>query len=102
MIDTRNEPLMPLKEARQHPLLRLSGGRSPVFCTVLSYVRVGVRGVKLEAVSKPSGLFTSELAIERFIELLTAAEFPESRRDTPKQRKAAIDRAADYLSSHGM
>ena len=102
MIDLKHEDLMPLAAARKHRLLRMSSGREPQLATVIRWIDQGVRGLKLEAVMKPSGLFTSEQAIERFIEQLTAAKFPAAKAETPKQRRAAIDRANAVLNAAGI
>lgn len=102
-IDLLAEPLASLSQARGHPLLKMSSGRQPSFCTVLRYVQVGIKGIRLEAVTTPPGLFTTELAIVRFIERLSLGATSQSTRPpTPAQRQAAIQWAQSVLATAGM
>jgi hypothetical protein len=75
MIDLTTEDLIPLEHARRHRLLRTRHGDA-AFSTVLGYAKNGIRGITLEHVVKPSGIHTTEAAIIRFIERLTAAGNP--------------------------
>ena len=75
MIDISKEPLITLNEAARS----LPGGRPgrPLnLSTVFRWVTEGTRGVKLEAVRLGGRWYTTEEALQRFAERLTAAALP--------------------------
>jgi hypothetical protein len=97
-IDLPSENLIPLRKAAEHRLLRAKtrGGRALNFSTIWRWAMHGVRGVKLETVRVGSTLCTSEQAIIRFIERLTAG--PALAREAPlpsqiREQHAAAERA---------
>ena len=64
----------------------------------------GVRGVRLETFNVGAKRYTTEVAIERFVNATTAAAatgpMPSAR--TPRQREQAIKNAEDSLAKEGM
>lgn len=106
-IDMFNEDLMTLEEARSHRLLRKPGGKRPDFKTLVRWAKLGVRGVTLETVMKPSGYHTSEQAIVRFFERLTAPHGGGSCPNrvsppTPAQAAIAHAKAKERLKAFGI
>lgn len=98
MIDLLTEELLPLDKARRHKLALNAKGQPPCFGTILNWVENGIKGVCLESVRKPGGIYTSELALVRFLERLSMP-VPSNKSDTPSQRKKAIDHANAVLDS---
>ena len=101
MINLLEEDPISLEKARGHRLLRMRDGGPPTFNTITRWVKLGIRGVKLEAVVKPSGLYTTEAAILRFIEHLTMPPGSE-KAETPTQRRKSWERADKILKAAGM
>ena len=96
MFDVTNEKPISLEKARHLPAVSRDG-HPRHYSTVRGWVDFGIRGIKLESAEQPQGTVTSELAVLRFIERLTAAAstpaVPKSKGPTPKQREKAIARA---------
>lgn len=106
MIDISTERLMPLTEARKHRALRNPRTRKPANAsTIFRHAMYGARAVngdriKLESVKLPSGLCTSEEAIERFIARLTNPHIDTN--PTPNTRQRDVDGAVAELAAAGM
>ena len=75
----------------------------PNIATLWRWRTHGVRGVKLETILVGGRRYTSQEALERFSERITAAANgePASRR-TNRQRKAAIGQAERELNAAGI
>lgn len=100
MIDLATENVMPLAQAAKLiPSTRTPGKRLNA-CTIWRWATRGCKGTKLETLKTPGGLVTSQEAVQRFLEKLTAGEASESR--TTKQRQRDIDRAERELSAVGI
>ena len=98
MIDTSNEPLIPIREIPNH-----LPGAKPHKATVWRWVLTGVRGVKLETVLVGGRRYTNATAIERFIQATTAIANGEPvPARTSKQRERAIAAAERELAAAGI
>lgn len=95
MIDVSSETLRTLPEAAKR-LPRRRAGRPTNTATLYRWIAKGVRGVRLEAIRLGGGLVTSDEALQRFAERLTApgaaAVSPTARR---KRAIAAAERECD-------
>ena len=89
MIDTESESLISINEAPSHIPTR------PHVATVWRWIQRGVRGVKLETALIGGKRYTSQEAIQRFIEGTTAASSgqPVKRATPSRSRQAAMERA---------
>jgi len=89
-----NESRLSLSKAAKHLGVNTS--------TVWRWTLKGVRGHKLQSALVGGHRFTSHEAIGRFTQAINAGpgEAPQVR--TPKQRQAAIDRAAQRLAAVGI
>lgn len=95
-IDPHTETLIPVLKASAH-----IPGR-PHFATVWRWSTKGVRGVKLESVVVGTRRYTSEQAIQRFIEATTVAAGGQPSKVTSKQRERQIDAAEAELAALGI
>ena len=86
MIDIVNHPPLSLEQVRH-------------------WTTRGIKGIRLDYAARPSGICTTEVQVERFIEALTAAAQQVDRRpvktSTAVQRTRAVQRARDFLRSSG-
>jgi hypothetical protein len=86
MIDPAVEPLIRLADVPRLPWLpRRRKGKRLHISSVIRWVSPGLRGHRLEALRVGGCLCTSEAALRRFFEKLTADE-PEHNEPTPVQR----------------
>lgn len=81
MIDIEREHCFRLTEAPKHVPLR--NGRRVHVSTLFRWAQRGVRGCKLEAIRIGGALHTSQQALQRFAEQLTAGDQDDvTREDT--------------------
>ena len=93
------EQLVSLARAPQHLPPRRAGKR-PVPSTLYRWVKVGVRGIKLEAIQVGGTLCTSLEALQRFFDRLTDPSQPTT---TERVQRAAQQRAAAaFLDDRGV
>lgn len=102
MINLAIESPIPLSEATKHRLLTKLGraGGPPDYVTVWRWTKHGRNGVKLETVTTPRGLCTTEPAIVRFFNRLSQPVV--TRPATRKQMQAAQDRTKAMLARSGI
>ncbi len=98
-IDIDRETLFPLAELPDH-LPRGPGGKKIHVSTGIRWVRVGVRGVRLEAAALGRTLFTSREAVRRFSEALAMAR--GGLRPAHSGPSAAARRADEQLEAAGL
>ena len=97
MIDTQTERIIAIKDAPKEIPCR------PAVSTVWRWISNGVRGHKLDTVTIGGRRYTSQEAIERFIEQGTAAANGEPvHTRTAKQRARAIAQAERELAAAGI
>lgn len=98
MIDMSCESLITLREAaRLVPRRKGKTGQTVTTQTVTSWITRGKNGVRLEALSDPTGWYTSLQAVQRFLEALAA------RRVKPEPPKPVRKSwAKEYLQAEGV
>jgi len=74
-ISLDSAPLIPLTEATRY-CPRRRQGRKPHRTTLYRWATRGYRGIYLETLETPGGLFTSKEAMERFYQRLKRARHP--------------------------
>jgi hypothetical protein len=99
MIDILKDKVVPLEHAKK--LLPGKPDRSTIYRWALGD---GAHGVKLETVKVGRKRFTSEQAIQRFVDAMTAAAAgePVTVIRTNRQRRHAIKTAAARLAKAGI
>lgn len=101
MVDLANEQPVPLAHiARRVP--NSKGGRGVNVATIWRWCSRGVKGVRLETVQVGGIRMTSDEALTRFFERLTAAANGTAPQPTPARRKRAISQAAATLTEAGI
>ena len=102
MINTSLEPTFPLaKAARKHASARGDGPLNP--STLHRWRFPGIGGIRLECIKIGGVWHTSEQALQRFFEKLTAAqERPGAQQPVPAERPAKRERAAGYQTAVGV
>jgi hypothetical protein len=104
MIDLATETPIYLADVPQYLPRHPRSGKRVAIQAIYRWVRHGVRGVRLEAISIGGTLATSVQALQRFCDACTAAKLgtsaPEVR--TSKQRQRAIEAAERELSESGI
>jgi hypothetical protein len=73
-IDLRREPPVSLRDVPRLPWLRGRGGKRLHVATVHRWVTRGVHGIRLEYLQRAGTRVTTEAALLRFFDRLTAAE----------------------------
>lgn len=99
------EGLLTLTEAAKLKTLPSRGGKRPSLNTVWRWAMKGIKGVKLETVRVGNAWCTSEPAVVRFIERLTAAYRGEpvvAAGRTPSQRAKDIRATTAQLVKAGI
>ena len=101
MINTSLEPTFPLaKAARKHASSRGDGPLNP--STLHRWRFPGIGGIRLECIKIGGVWHTSEQALQRFFEKLTAAqEGPAVQQVVPAERPAKRERATGYQAAVG-
>jgi hypothetical protein len=74
MIDMRTEELLGMAEASKR--LPVRAGKTPHPAMLIRWAKIGVRGVRLEAIRCGASLWTSQEALERFCLALTEPAQP--------------------------
>jgi len=99
MINTSLEPTFPLaKAARKHASARGNGSLNP--STLHRWRFPGIGGIRLECIKIGGVWHTSEQALQRFFEKLTAAkEGPGAHQAAPVERPAKRERAEGYQTA---
>ena len=92
MINLQNEIVLSLTEAARH-LPRRRAGKRPHVATLYRWISRGLRGVKLEAIRVGGTLCTSQEALQRFCERLSAADSEPSQRTTAQRERATAAEA---------
>lgn len=99
MTDLLLEELRPLSYARNHWIPKSANGRSVNPTTVWRWVNRGIRDsdgtrrIRLEVVCRGRTLFTSREAINRFLQAVTEARFPQhDDSDTAERSKSTTRR----------
>jgi len=104
MIDLATETPVYLADVPQYLPRHPRSGKRVHINAIYRWVRVGVCGVRLEAISIGGTLATSVQALQRFCDACTAAklgeQMPPAR--TSKQRQRAIDAAERELAESGI
>lgn len=96
MIDTQTETLIPINRAFPQIASR------PHVATIWRCVKRGVRGITLETILTGGKRYTSQEAIQRFMEATTAASDPQpvaKNAGPSKARQRAIENAERELAS---
>jgi hypothetical protein len=103
MIDLKSETVIRLADCPAY-LPKAPSGRRLHKNALYRWVRAGVRGVRLEAISVGGILCTSVEALQRFCDALTAQEFPNlvSPPQTSRQRQRASAAAEKELEAAGL
>lgn len=99
MIDAQSEQLLTLTQAAKS----LPG--RPHVATLWRWRKRGIRGVTLETVVIGGRRYTSQEALQRFIDATTSVadgQQPSGQRRTQRQRQAAIRRAERELTAAGI
>lgn len=102
MIDPKREQLLSLSEAAKLEWLPCRRhGKRPHVSTLFRWTHLGKDGVRLETIQVAGTLCTSEAALIRFFERLTAARVKGGPGATPL-KPGNSKRAANYLDAQGI
>ena len=94
MIDVNTETLLPFSKAAKRCAVTIP--------TLYSWAFRGTKeGWRLESIKLGGKRFTSEEALERFVEAQNPDQ-PEEKRETRTQRKRRIDKVKEYLKQEGL
>ena len=102
-IEIRSEQLIPLQQLPSALPRNPTTGRKVHMATIWRWVQRGCRGVRLETVLVGGVRYTSEEALQRFVERTTASAdgtLPTS--STPSTRRRAHERACSELDGAGI
>src|SRR4051794_645222 len=100
MLDLTQEKPLPLKEAaRLRCIPRRRGGRPLHYSTLLRWIQIGVRGIRLEAVRAGGSFCTTEPALIRFFNKLAGNDVQmNAMSPTATQRRRQVGDAERELA----
>ncbi len=101
MIDLREETTFRLSHGTK--LIHGHAGKRVTASTLYRWAKDGIRGVRLETIRVGGSLFSSEQALQRFAERLSASDRPEAAPSlrTPARRRREIEAADRRLAEMG-